>query len=390
MIGALGACFGRVVTMDSPHARPPGEFQWEATLWHELAHVITIQMSNQRVPRWLTEGISVYEEKIARPEWARGQDIEWVHMLNRNEAIKLANLNQAFTDPRKISIAYFEASLLVQHLVEKYGDEGLHKMLRAYGQGMDTDAALKAAVNTTLAEMQDGFDKFNEREFGKLQAALKEPEKGVDLPRMPLEDLKAYAAKNEGSYIAQMALAVQLQKAGDMDGAVAPLKKAAALVPIATGDDSPQAMLAEIALRKKDAAAAMEALQAQVAADFNNVDAARQLAGAMKTAGVTDPARLEPVYQRIVSIDPFDAESRSAYGRVLMQAHKPDAAVREFKAVVAMHPVDQAAAFTDLAESYFQSGKRADARKQTLAALEVAPSYERAQDLLLKLSEARP
>ena len=72
MIGALGACFGRVVTMDSPRARPPGEFQWEATLWHELAHVITLQMSNQRVPRWLTEGISVYEEKMARPEWGRG------------------------------------------------------------------------------------------------------------------------------------------------------------------------------------------------------------------------------------------------------------------------------------------------------------------------------
>src|SRR5262249_16537609 len=62
MIGALGACFGRVVTMDSPKARP-GTFQWEATLWHELAHVITLQMSNQRIPRWLTEGISVYEEK---------------------------------------------------------------------------------------------------------------------------------------------------------------------------------------------------------------------------------------------------------------------------------------------------------------------------------------
>ena len=72
MIGALGACFGRVVTLDSPQRAPPGDFQWEATLWHELAHVITLQMSNQRVPRWLTEGISVYEEKRARPEWARG------------------------------------------------------------------------------------------------------------------------------------------------------------------------------------------------------------------------------------------------------------------------------------------------------------------------------
>jgi Flp pilus assembly protein TadD len=68
MIGALGVCFGKVVALDSPHARPPGEYNWQPTLWHELAHVITLQMSNNRVPRWLTEGISVWEEKLHRPE----------------------------------------------------------------------------------------------------------------------------------------------------------------------------------------------------------------------------------------------------------------------------------------------------------------------------------
>ena len=50
---------------------------------------------------------------------------------------------------------------------------------------------------------------------------------------------------------------------------------------------------------------------------------------------------------------------------------------------------DQAAALTDLAESYFKANNRADARKQTLAALEIAPSYERAQRLLLELAGAR-
>jgi cellulose synthase operon protein C len=54
---------------------------------------------------------------------------------------------------------------------------------------------------------------------------------------------------------------------------------------------------------------------------------------------------------------------------------------------VALKPVDPAMAYTDLAESYFKSGNRAEARKQTLAALEIAPSYERAQDLLLKIAE---
>jgi tetratricopeptide (TPR) repeat protein len=138
---ALGVCFGRVVTMDSPRARPPGEFQWEATLWHELAHVITLQMSNQRIPRWLTEGISVYEEKKARAEWGREMDVAFAGMLNRGETLKLKDLNSAF-NPKTMSLAYFQSSLLVEHIVNAYGDAGLRKLVRAYAQGIDTDAAL--------------------------------------------------------------------------------------------------------------------------------------------------------------------------------------------------------------------------------------------------------
>ncbi len=390
MIGALGACFGRVVTMDSPKARPQGEFQWEATLWHELAHVITLQMSNSRVPRWLTEGISEYEEKIARPDWARGMDVEFAARLNRGETLKLENLNSAFRDGRTIGLAYFQASLLVEHIVATYGDEGLHKLLKAYGQGLETNAAMRAAVGEDLGQMQAAFDRRMEEKYGKMRAALKEPPQDVNLPRMPLDELKAYVAKNEGSYIAQMALGVQLRKGGDFEGAVAAFRKAAALVPMAGGDDSPHAILADIATQRRDNPGAIEALQGLVNVDFNNIDAARRLARLLRDTGVTDVARLEPIYRRIVDIDPFDADARTQFGRVLMSANKADAAVREFKAVVAMNPVDQAAAFTDLAESYFQSGRRADARRQTLAALEVAPSYERAQDLLLKLAEARP
>ncbi len=390
MIGALGACFGRVVTMDSPKARPPGEFQWEATLWHELAHVITLQMSNQRVPRWLTEGISEYEEKIARPDWARGMDVEFAARLNRGETLKLENLNSAFRDGRTIGLAYFQASLLVEHIVATYGDEGLHKLLKAYGQGLETNAAMRAAVGEDLGQMQAAFDRRMEEKYGKIRAALKEPPQDVNLPRMPLDELKAWVAKNEGNYIAQMALGVQLRKTGDFEGAVAAFRKAAALVPIAGGEDSPHAMLADIAMQRRDNPGAIEALQGLVNVDFNNIDAARRLARLLRDTGVTDVARLEPVYRRIVDIDPFDAEARTQFGRVLMSANKADAAVVEFKAVVAMNPVDQASAYTDLAESYFQSGRRADARRQTLAALEVAPSYERAQDLLLKLAEARP
>ena len=86
MIGALGACFGRVVTLDSPKARPPGQFSWAETLWHEMAHVITLQMSNNRLPRWLSEGISVYEERRARPDWGREIRLSFAQALAGGQA----------------------------------------------------------------------------------------------------------------------------------------------------------------------------------------------------------------------------------------------------------------------------------------------------------------
>jgi cellulose synthase operon protein C len=389
MIGALGACFGRVVTLDSPRARPPGEFQWEATLWHELAHVVTIQMSNQRVPRWLTEGISVYEEKRARAEWGREMDLEFALMLDHGETLKLKELNAAFQDPRKISLAYFEASLLVEHMVTAFGEAGMNKLLRAYGQGLDTDAALKSALNTDLDQLQVGFDQSVERMFGTLRRALAVPGE-TDLSRLTLDQLRGIAAENPRSYPVLTSYGIALRKAGQVDEATAQFERAAALVPIASGKDSPHAQMAEIALQKKDHARAIAELTALMAADFNNVDAARQLAGLLKESGVDDPAKTRPVYERIVAIDPFDGEAHASLGRMALQGNEADKAAREFRAVLALGPVDEAGAHTDLAESYLKAGKRAEAKKQTLSALEIAPTYTRAQELLLKLSGGTP
>ena len=385
MTGALGVCFGRVVTMDSPKARPPGEFQWEATLWHELGHVITLQMSNQRLPRWLSEGTSVYEEKKARPEWGREMDVSFAGMLNRGETLKLRDLNSAFTNPKTISLAYFEASLLVEHIVNAHGDAGLRKLVRAYAQGIDTDAALKVALGTDLDQMQTGFDQTIERMFGTMRRAMAVPEGVEELLKMPAAALKTIAEAHPSSFPVQMALGTALRKGGQVDEAMQAFERAAALVPAAGGPGSPHEQLAAIALQKRDRARAINELTALVAVDFNNVEAARQLADLLRQSGVEDPATLTPVYQRIAAIDPFDPEAHAMLGRYALARNEADAASREFRAVVALGPVDKAAAYTDLGESYFKGGKRAEAKKQVLLALEIAPGYERAQGLLLKL-----
>ena len=114
------------------------------------------------------------------------------------------------------------------------------------------------------------------------------------------------------------------------------------------------------------------------------------LAALLKQEGVTDPATLRPVYERIVALNPFDGDAHASLGRVVMQRNDAEFAAREFRTVIALKPVDPAVAHTDLAESYFKAGKREEAKRQTLAALEIAPTYQRAQELLLKLAEARP
>jgi tetratricopeptide (TPR) repeat protein len=385
MIGALGACFGRVVTMDSPKARPPGTFNWGATLWHEMAHVITLQMSNNRVPRWLTEGISVFEEKRARPEWGREMEMTFAQALEEGKILPLKDLNSGFSDPRMISLAYFQASLLVDHLVAAHGEPTLRRLLRAFGQGLENDAAIKDAYNLTLEQLQASFDQYLDRNYGRLRRALKRP----DLPAdgATTDQLRTMVEGNPESYTLHLLLGQALRKDGDAAGAIRALERAAALVPSASGPESPHALIAAIAEEKNDIPRAIIALDALVKVDHTDVEAARKLAGLVAPGG--DPAKSAEAWERVVAIDPFDGHAQSSLGRLALQRHDGEGAVRAFRVALATEPADRAAAHLDLAEAYVLSGQLPEAKKQALYALEIAPSFEKAQDLLLKIVDGQ-
>jgi tetratricopeptide (TPR) repeat protein len=378
MIGALGACFGHVVTMDSPRARPPGMFSWEATLWHELAHVITLQMSNQRVPRWLTEGISVYEEGKQRPEWGRDMEVTFARAMDRGKVLKLRDLNAGFTRPDTISLAYYEASLLVDHIVTSRGQQALSTLVRSYAQGVDTNGALAQALNVSMDDLQGTFDKALEDRFGAMRRALRDSDKPVDASSV--DALKAAAVAKPENYIAQLALGQALAAAGD-PSAFAPLQRAAVLVPNAIGPESPHPLMAALAEKLGDRPRAMKEYEALLAVDHTNIEAARTLWSLAESAG--DERLMHLSVSRIVSLDPFDATAHSGWGRMALKKRDAVIATREFRAALQTGAADKAAAYCDLGESYLLAGQRAEAKKQALAALEIAPNFERAQELLL-------
>jgi tetratricopeptide (TPR) repeat protein len=386
MIGALGACFGRVVTMDSPKARPPGTFNWGATLWHEIAHVITLQMSNNRVPRWLTEGISVFEEKRARPEWGREMEVNFAQALDQGKILSIKDLNSGFSDPRMISLAYYQASLLVDYLVTAHGEPTLRRLLRAYGQGLENEAALKSTFGVSIEELQTGFDQYLDRNFGRLRRALRAPE--LPAQGATTDQLKQLVEANPESYPLHIMLGQALHGDGDTVGAIRALERAASLVPSATGPDSPHALIAAIAEEKGDTARAIQALEALVKVDHQDVEIARKLASLVAPVG--DSARSATAYERVVALDPFDGGAQTSLGRLALQRNDGTAAVRAFKVALAAGPADRAAAHLDLAEAYVLSGELPEAKKQTLYALEIAPAFEKAQELLLKLVDGQP
>jgi tetratricopeptide (TPR) repeat protein len=382
MIGALGACFGRVVTLDSPSAREPGTFNWGETLWHEMAHVITLQLSGNRLPRWLSEGTSVFEERRARPDWGRDMDIPFARAIDRGGVIKIRDLNSGFSSSQTINFAYYQASLVVEHIHDTYGQRKLRALIQSYADGSDTETAIKKALGIDIDELQKGFDQSLEKRYAEMRRALKAPE-GLK-ENMSGDQLKALASANPDNFTVQMMLGESLA-ASNPDGAIAAFEKAAQILPNVRGEDSPQAAIAAVATKKGDKPRAARALETLTTYDHTNIQAAREL------VTLVDPAkeanRLQLALKRIVSLDPFDGASHSQLGKAAMEKGETTEAVRLFRVALAAKPMDKASAHADLAEALHKAGQREEARKQVLEALLIAPTYTRAQDLLLKLQE---
>jgi tetratricopeptide (TPR) repeat protein len=379
--GALGACFGRVVTMDSPNARPPGDFSWQATEWHELAHVFTLQLSQYRVPRWLTEGISSFEEHQRVPAWGRELTLEFGRNLAKGRLFGVKGMPAAFKNPEHLALAYFEASVVVEYLVDLKGYEGLRAVLKAYADGASDDEAFMRAYGQNLDALDASYTAFVKQQYGALAAALADPPSEVDT--RDIAGLKARAAKAPENFASQWTYGRALFESDDFTAARAPLEKAAALAPQAQGDASPRALLARMAQEQGDVPRARQELRELLTYDHTNIGAARVLAALGKQSKATDDE--ERGLRLVADLNPFDGNVHGELGRLLKAKGQLAEALIEFQAGLAVGPPNAAEAHTETGETLLALGRRDEARKEALAALQAAPTFARAQDLLLSI-----
>ena len=118
-IGPLvGICFGKVITLISPDTLSAN---WQEIVWHEFMHVITLQMTNNRMSRWISEGISVWEEREGRPYWGRSQGLDLVRAAEQGKLLHVAELNSGFSSAQNsadLGFAYFQAYLVVDYIAD--------------------------------------------------------------------------------------------------------------------------------------------------------------------------------------------------------------------------------------------------------------------------------
>lgn len=355
-LGALGVCFGKVFVMDSPSARQPDHFNWGSTLWHEFTHVITLQMTDHKVPRWFSEGLSVFEERNAYAGWGDDLKLDNLMALKKKQWLPIAKLNDGFVRPRnsgQVLVSYYQASMVAQYIEEKWGFSTIRNMLLSYKNGKDTAGVFQEVLNLKLESFDQEFMAWMEARAGSI-------------------DPEAYRELYEAG---TMAL-----EANDLEKAITSLRSAVTMYPEYSDGENAYEPLAQAYLKRGDKAAAAETLKKYLNYSELSFASYVKLAELLEESG--DRAGAAKTLEGAMYVRPMDLQGHEKLGVLMLGLKQYSAAAREYETLLALKTPDRASAYFHLAEAYYGARKIPEARRAVISALDIAPLYEPAQQLL--------
>ncbi len=362
-IGLLGVTFGYVVAMDSPSGREPGGFHWGTTLWHELAHVFTLEATNHLVPRWYSEGISMYEEWQGDARWGESVGPDFIDAVEKEKLLPIAELDRGFIRPRfpgQVQISYMQAGLVCKFIAEEWEEAKLVALLKGFAKDTPTPDNIEAV----LGVVPDEFD-------SRFQVFLKE------LIGPALDGMKPWRAS--------LKKALQAAREKDWEAVVEPANEAKETYPQYIGAGTPYVLLAEVYDQADKRDEAIDELLAYEERGGRNPETLKKLAKWLEEAGRAEEAI--HAYDGILYNWPQDEEVHRNMGNLLFSGGDYRQAAREFLAVLALDPLNKADANYNLARAYDKMGDSRRARRHVLLALENAPTFGPALKLLMRIKK---
>jgi len=402
-IGPLvGICFGKVITLISPDTLSAN---WQEIVWHEFMHVITLQMTGNRMPRWLSEGISVYEEREGRPYWGRSQGLDLVRASEQDKLLHVADLNSGFSGAQNsadLGFSYFQAYLVVDFIADEYGFEKLVELVDQYAfikkeedrfdevfdQSLEQfDGAFRGWIDRRVAEInvyvhtEDLPDEGDGHGHGVREnssAILAELYNNVSLK----QHMRARIEENDRDFQAYLQLGIVLFKEESFFEAKQYLNQAYELLPSYTGYPSPPLVLSQIYEQEGNREAQLQQLELLLQNLQHDYTSAITLAEAALEANNFE--RAEYYIDRAIQVDPYRADVHQLKASYAETIGDSQLAVTEYEVLLKLEINDPAEAQTNLAQAYLNNGQALQAKENILRALETAPSYQRAQRILLQ------
>ena len=364
-LGALGVTFGEVIAMDSPSGRPPGEFHWASTLWHEMSHVYILTATNFRVPRWFTEGLAVHEEMEASPEWGDRMTPDIVVAIRDKKLLPVAELDRGFVRPdypMQVIVSYYQAGRICDYIQSRWGADKLLDMVHSFAQPTTTAEVIRQDLGISPEEFDKQFLDWLDKDVGETAA-------NFDKWRAALKDL------------------VEQAKNKNYDAVLKEGEEVRRMYPDYVYPANAYEFMADADLAKGNKQAAADVLTEYEKKGGRNPQSLKQLASLEEELG--KPAEAAATLDRLNYIYPVnDEELHRHLGDLWFAQNNFTGAIREYNSVIASHPLDQATAQFNLARAYFGAGQKDKAEEHLLASLEAAPGYRPAQKLLLQMKDS--
>ncbi len=185
-ISANGVCFGQVMLLPSPRYVSLGNtkgMNWKSIFEHEFLHILTLQMSDYKISRWLTEGISTEEESDQHGQWNRF----FAKADKTGKLLPMETLESGFltpTYPLQVPVSYYQAAMTYRYFKDKYGSDAVEEMIALYKKGDTTEEILKKVSGKSLEDLNKSLKIYYEKQWkagddfvNKLAAEITEGQK---------------------------------------------------------------------------------------------------------------------------------------------------------------------------------------------------------------------
>ena len=388
--GFLGVCFGKVVTANSPATRKENPGSWESVLWHEFCHVITLQKTSNRMPRWLSEGISVFEERRTDARWGQHMNPEFRDRVLVGKVTPVAELSSAFLTAKSgedLNFAYYESSMLVEHLVTLHGLPALNAILKDLNDGIQ--------INDALDRHTAGLDELEETFAADLNALAMAYADGVEFTTEELAEaapaepdaVKAFLELHPQNFSAMLLYTTLLIKTGQLDEAETELKKLILLVPQDDNTNGPRRLLADVYQRRSQSELEMQTLAEHLEYSADDLEAALRLQELCEQQKQQD--RVVAVGKMIFAIDPFQPTALNRTATAAESIGQTEVAVSTLNSLLQVQKDDAARLHFRIA-ALLKLTDPESARRHILLSLAQAPRYRDAHKLLLELVPETP